>query len=76
MKKVILFLLIILSTCFAQYGSGYSTGPWRMWGMGFIGFIYLVLAFFLFSVIFWFCYLWIAKGKDKKEENKSNEKIS
>jgi len=75
MKKVILFLLIILSSCFAQYGVS-RTDPWRLWGMGFIGFIYLVLAFFLFSVIFWFCYLWIAKGKDKKEENKSIEKIS
>ena len=73
MKKILIVLLGIVTLCFAQYS---RTDPWRMWGMGFIGFIYLVLAFFLFSVIFWFCYLWIAKGKDKKEENKSNEKIS
>jgi hypothetical protein len=40
--------------------------------MGFVGFVYLVLGFFLFSVIFWFCYNWIVKGKDKKDTEKKD----
>ena len=69
MKKVILGLLLALSSTFAQYS---RPDPWRLWGMGFVGFVYLVLGFFLFSIIFWFCYTWIVKGRDKKDSEKKD----
>jgi len=64
MKRILLLLLGIITMSFAQYG---QSEPMRMWGFGFVTFVYLVLGFFLFSVIFWFCYNWIAKDKPKKE---------
>jgi len=36
-------------------------------GFGIFGFIGLVFAFFLFSVIFWACYIWIVKSREKKD---------
>ncbi|MEO0113813.1 MAG: hypothetical protein ABIK80_07660 [candidate division WOR-3 bacterium] len=39
----------------------------RRFGVGFLGFIYLLLGFLLFSIIFWSVYLWLVKGKGKKE---------
>ncbi|MCS7249796.1 MAG: hypothetical protein N2323_06795 [candidate division WOR-3 bacterium] len=39
----------------------------RRLGIGFLGFIYLILGFLLFSIIFWSVYLWLVKGKEKKE---------
>lgn len=70
MKRIIMGLLIALSATFAQCGSGYGMmHPMRGMGMGFgiFGFIGLVFAFFLFSVIFWACYIWIAKSREKKD---------
>jgi len=70
MKRIILGLLIALSMSFAQCGGGYGMmHPMRGMGMGYgiFCFIGLVFAFFLFSVIFWACYIWIAKCKDKKD---------
>lgn len=69
MKKVILGLISILSISLAQCGMEYGMRPLRpMMGplSGLFGFILLVFAFFLFSVIFWAVYLWIVKGKEKK----------
>jgi hypothetical protein len=65
MKKILLLILTFLSLTFAQ--SGLMPLAFRFWGMGFVMFIYLVLAFFLFSIIFWACYVWMVKGKEKKE---------
>ncbi|MEO0083248.1 MAG: hypothetical protein ABIK33_02510 [candidate division WOR-3 bacterium] len=73
MKKILMFILMIASIVFGQYGFR-SIDPWRLWGIGFLSFVYLVLAFFLFSIIFWSCYVWIAKAKNKKEESKSEPK--
>lgn len=72
MKKIILGLVSILSISFAQCGMGYGMRPMRpMMGplSGILGFICLVFAFFLFSVIFWAVYIWIVKGCCKKEKN-------
>ncbi|MCX8014980.1 MAG: hypothetical protein N2748_03075 [candidate division WOR-3 bacterium] len=73
MKKIIILILTVISLSFGQYGFR-SFDPWRLWGISLLGFVYLVLAFFLFSLIFWSCYVWIAKDKNKKEESKSEPK--
>ncbi|MEO0096719.1 MAG: hypothetical protein ABIK78_01315 [candidate division WOR-3 bacterium] len=39
----------------------------RRLGFGFLGFLYLVLGFLLFSIIFWLVYLYLVKGKEKKD---------
>jgi len=72
MKRIILGLISILSISFAQCGSGCGMmPPMRGMGMGMgfglFGFIGLVFAFFLFSVIFWACYIWIVKSREKKD---------
>jgi uncharacterized membrane protein len=77
MKKIILGLLIALSATFAQCGSGPGMmHPMRGMGMGIgcglFGFIGLVFAFFLFSVIFWAVYVWLVKSKCKKDSEIKN----
>ncbi len=74
MKKIILGLITILSMSFAQCGMGYGMRPMRGMGMGcgIFGFIGLVFAFFLFSVIFWACYIWLVKSKCKKDSEPKN----
>lgn len=66
MKQSLILLLLTLFEI--GFGQTVWTAPVRMWRYGVLGFIYLVLAFLLFSIIFWGVYLWLVKGKEKKDK--------
>jgi len=73
MKKIALLGMIALGipSVLADYGSmiGYGTGYGMMGGLGvgLFGLLWIVLAAFIFSIIFWSTYKWIAKeNKNKK----------
>ena len=78
MKKSILLWLSILAilaipSVFADYGMmgyGMMGGGWFSWGL--LWLVYLALATFVFSVIFWGTYKWLIKNKreEKKEKRK------
>ncbi len=56
-------ILISYSSLFAQMPLRFS--PFSFFQFGVLGFFYLALIFFLFSIIFWLVYLWLVKGRDK-----------
>ncbi len=64
MRLLILLLLTIFSFGSAQI---WHPGLRPRFDFGLLGFLFLVLAFFLFAIIFWSVYLWLVKGKEKKE---------
>ena len=78
MKKLILLWLSILAgisaipSAFADYGMmgsyGMMGGGWFSWGL--IWLVYLALAAFVFSVVFWATYNWLVKGKEKQPKKK------
>jgi len=81
MKNLILLfgILIMASTCvLAQWGnygmmSGYGYGMMGGAGwfvMGLLGLIYLAIAAFIVSVIFWLTYKWIVKSKGASDGKK------
>ena len=72
MKKII---TTILSAAFIPavladegYGMiGYKMGS-HMYGTGLYGAVYLILASFIFSIIFWVTYLWLVKNQKNKKK--------
>ncbi len=67
MLKRLTLILILASLTFAQPPPSWGREPVRLLGVGILGFIYLALACLLFSLIFWGVYLWLVKGKEKKD---------
>jgi hypothetical protein len=72
MKKAMLFAMIVfaLPTVIADYGDmhgpgmmgGYWTGGWMIGGW-LLGLLYMAIAAFIFSVIFWLTHNWLVKAK-------------
>ncbi len=69
MKKTISTILstALIPAALADYGcGGYKSS--HMYGAGYYGAIYLILASFIFSIIFWLTYLWLVKTQKKKRK--------
>lgn len=75
MKKTILLGLLPLAVPAVMADYGDVMGPGMMWGYGttggwvgmwFLGLIYLAVAAFVFSVVFWLTHNWLVHGKGKK----------
>jgi len=67
-KKTAISLLsaAFIPAALADYGMmGYKT---HMYGSGYYGAISLILASFIFSIIFWLTYLWLVKGQTPKKK--------
>ena len=84
MKKTLLSILLfvlLIPVALADYGYGMMDGGVGMmggsgwFGMGLIGLIYLVIAAFVFSIIFWSTRNWFANNKSNDgHNNKKNKK--
>jgi len=69
MKLITLLILLVVSLSFAHTGRECPTcgcDQMPMWQGAVFGFIFFVLACFIFSLIFWAVYIWFVKGKEKK----------
>lgn len=65
-RNLVLLILTVFSLSFAQMS--WRPEPGRMLSIGIIGFLYMVLAFLLFSIIFCGIYLLIVRKRDDKEK--------
>jgi len=63
-----LFLLPLVSADCGMMGSMYTQYGWMGGvGMGILGIIWLIIAAFVFSAIFWITYKWIIKPKEMRK---------
>ncbi|MDH5684135.1 MAG: hypothetical protein OEZ20_06710 [candidate division WOR-3 bacterium] len=69
-RNLILFLLTVFSLSSAQMG--WRPEPGRMFSFGLLAVLYIILASFLFSIIFWAVYLFLVKGKERKEKKEQS----
>lgn len=75
-KKLIVLVSIAVSlvdTALADggiMGYGMMSGGMMDWGMGFWSLLGVALISFIFSVIFWLCYKWIAEGNKKRDKKR------
>jgi hypothetical protein len=69
MKKIALFgiIALIMPSVLADYGHmmGYGYGMGTNIGIGIFGFVWFLIATFIFSVVFWSTYKWIIKSKTR-----------
>lgn len=56
-------MIIALSQLASAQMMDYYGSMMGGWGMGFVGLLYLALASFVFSVVFWLTYNWLAKKR-------------
>lgn len=74
-KMLLVFMgALIIPSVLADYGHmmGYGYGMGSGILMGLYGIVWLALAVFIFSIIFWSTYKWIVK--EEKKENKPSRR--
>ena len=69
MKKIIFgaISILLLPSVLADYEHMMGYGMTNGIGLGIYGFIWIILAAFIFSTIFWSTYKWIIKEKKGKK---------
>lgn len=65
-RNLTLFLFTSFSLSLAQ--NWWRPQPGRMLSFGLLAVLYVVLGSFLFSLIFWAVYLFLVKGRERKEK--------